>query len=263
MPTPEIIAHRGASFDAPENTRASVLLAWEQRADAVEIDIHLSKNGEIIVMHDKTAFRTTGLNAEIADLTRSQIQQLDAGAWKGAQFKGEFVPTLDDILEILPLNKRLFIEIKGDETLISPLQAALHRCEIAPAQIVLIGFDFAVMKALKTGLPRCEVLWLRGAAALKAQGETDFLVLLDETIQLCRSAQVDGLNLSRDWFEKAFVGLMPLFERVQKTRLKLCAYTINDGDFARRLAQAGVDGITTDRPAYLREQLPGNPVFAA
>jgi glycerophosphoryl diester phosphodiesterase len=110
----EIIAHRGASFDAPENTRAAVDLAWQQNADAAEIDIHVSRDGEIVVIHDDNTRRTTGLDAEVAALSLEELKKLDAGIWKGLQFAGESIPTLDEILALIPPGRRLFIEIKSE-----------------------------------------------------------------------------------------------------------------------------------------------------
>src|SRR5215831_18081119 len=93
----EIVAHRGASFDAPENTVASANLAWEQNADAVELDIRLTKDGELIVSHDGTTSRIDGRNRLISDLTLAEVRSLDAGRIKGPKFAGEKMATLDEL----------------------------------------------------------------------------------------------------------------------------------------------------------------------
>src|SRR3954470_3141821 len=82
----EIIAHRGASYDAPENTVAAIKLAWEQKADASEFDVFLSKDGKIVVIHDKDTKRVAGVDKTVASQTLAELRQLDAGKWKGAQF---------------------------------------------------------------------------------------------------------------------------------------------------------------------------------
>src|ERR1700677_2285230 len=91
----EIIAHRGASYDVPENTLAAFNLAWKEEADAVELDIYLTKDGKIVAIHDETTKRTTGVALNVADSTLAELQQLDAGAWKNAVWKGEQIPSLE------------------------------------------------------------------------------------------------------------------------------------------------------------------------
>src|SRR5580704_14008797 len=88
------VAHRGASFDAPENTLAAVNLAWRQRADAVEIDVHLSRDGQLVVIHDYNTRRTTGVNRLVARQTLAELRALDAGRWKGLEWLDETIPTL-------------------------------------------------------------------------------------------------------------------------------------------------------------------------
>src|SRR3954466_12398745 len=94
----EIIGHRGASYDAPENTLSAVNLAWQQGADAVEVDVHLSRDGRVIVIHDDNTRKTAGLKRKVCDQTWSELQKLDAGKWKGANWKGERIPDLEQVL---------------------------------------------------------------------------------------------------------------------------------------------------------------------
>src|SRR5262249_38764427 len=101
-PRMEIIAHRGASHDAPENTLAAMRLAWAQGADAIECDVHLARDGELVVVHDPDARRTTGVALEVARASVAELQQLDAGRWKDARFAGEKIPTLDEVLALVP-----------------------------------------------------------------------------------------------------------------------------------------------------------------
>ena len=98
----EIIAHRGASHDAPENTLAAVRLGWKRNADAVEVDVYLSKDGKIVVIHDENTKRTTGHDGLVHKMTWAQLRQLDAGSWKNKKFKGEPIPLLSHLLETIP-----------------------------------------------------------------------------------------------------------------------------------------------------------------
>ncbi len=109
----KIIAHRGASFDAPENTLAAIRLAWQQQADAVEIDVHLSRDRHLVAIHDFNTRKTTGRNRPVARQTLAQLRTLDAGQWKHPRWRGEKIPTLEEVLATVPPGKRLFIEIKA------------------------------------------------------------------------------------------------------------------------------------------------------
>ena len=102
----EIIAHRGASYDAPENTLASMRLGWEQKADSNELDVYLSKDGQIVLLHDATTKRTAGKDKPVIEQTVEELRTLDAGSWKGTQWAGEKIPTLAETLQILPEGKR-------------------------------------------------------------------------------------------------------------------------------------------------------------
>src|SRR5437762_11744744 len=108
----EIIAHRGSSFLAPENTLAAVQLGWREGADAAEGDFRLTADGQIVCVHDKTFKRTAGIDRLVAEMTLAEIESLDVGSWKAATFAGERVPTLDQLLDTLPETRRFFVEIK-------------------------------------------------------------------------------------------------------------------------------------------------------
>src|SRR5688572_19130995 len=94
----EFIGHRGASFDAPENTVAAIKLAWEQKADGAEFDVYLTKDGKVAVIHDATTKRTAGADLKVAGSTLTELRALDVGRWKGEKFTGEKIPTLDEML---------------------------------------------------------------------------------------------------------------------------------------------------------------------
>ena len=110
-PSVEIIAHRGASYLAPENTRASVMMGWEKKAD-VEVDVHLSQDNRIVVIHDSTTKRTTNQDLKVSETPSDVLHHLDAGSFKGEQFAGEPIPFLADIIDTIPPPKKLFVEIK-------------------------------------------------------------------------------------------------------------------------------------------------------
>lgn len=240
----EIIAHRGASYDAPENTVASARLGWEQGADAVEIDIRVSADSRLIVLHDATTNRTTGRRGEIARLTAAEAQVRDAGTWKGARFAREKIPLLEDILAVLPEGGRLVIEIKSGPETVPLVAGVLANSGHALKQFVIIAFDPGVAAAAKQVLPACKVLRLASYEPRKPELD------LDALIRTSKAAGLDGLNLSRKWpINPAFV------RRVHAEGLSLYVWTVDAPAEARKLAAAGVDGITTNRPGWLRERL--------
>ena len=104
----EIIAHRGASHDAPENTLESVKLGWVQGADAVEVDVYLSKDGYIVLHHDGSTKKLAGVDRKVVDQTLAELQQLDVGSWKGDKWKDVRIPKLADVLSTIPEGRRLF-----------------------------------------------------------------------------------------------------------------------------------------------------------
>ena len=106
----EIIAHRGASHAAPENTLAAARLAWSENADAMEADFRLTADGQIVALHDETTRRVAGTAHVVAETSLAELQQLDVGRWKDPQFAGESPPTLGQLLETVPEGKRFLAE---------------------------------------------------------------------------------------------------------------------------------------------------------
>ena len=119
------IAHRGASYDAPENTLAAAKLAWEMNVDAVEVDIHLSKDNKIMVIHDGNTKRTTGEDFIVIDTNSDVLRKLDAGSFKGEKFKGEKIPFLEEIIETIPEGKKLVVELKSRDHVLPKMEQIL------------------------------------------------------------------------------------------------------------------------------------------
>ena len=111
-------AHRGGTEKTPENTLPAFEAALELCVDMIEFDLRVTADGHVVVMHDATVDRTTDGTGEIANLTLEQIKRLDAGSWHSLRFAGTLVPTLDEVLQIMPSSVLLNIELKGGETLV-------------------------------------------------------------------------------------------------------------------------------------------------
>lgn len=245
MNPPLIIAHRGASHDAPENTLAAARLAWEQGADALECDVHLAKDGRLVVIHDGDTQRVAGRRRTVAQTTSAGLQQLDVGAWKDRGFAGERIPTLGQMLAAVPAGKRIFIEVKSGAAAVPALVRSLAHCTLQPAQVAIISFDLAVARAAKRALARCEVAWICERATPGGDQPR-----LDDAIAAACEADLDGLDLDVAWPVDARV-----VQRVHDAGLKLYTWTVDDPAVARGLAAAGIDGLTTNRPGWLRAHL--------
>ena len=242
----EIIGHRGASYDAPENTVVSVLTAWKQGADSAEIDIHLTQDNRIVLMHDDNTKRITGADHQIAETASDVLRQLDAGGWKDPKFTGERIPFLEEILPTIPEKRRLFIEIKCGPEILPYLKTVIEKSGKSQ-QIVIIGFDLDTVAKSKELMPNLPAYWLKST-----EKEKDTGVLIPHGKELIPTAQekgLDGLDVQHSGVTREFV------DAVHKAGLRLYVWTVNDPDEARRLKELGVDGITTDRPGWLRAQL--------
>lgn len=120
----EIVAHRGASFDAPENTLSAFRLAWKLNADVIEGDFYLTKDEQIVCIHDKTTKRVAPKQTSltIARSTLAELRALDVGSWKHPRFANERIPLLEEVLATVPEGKRIFVEIKCGPEIIPHLK---------------------------------------------------------------------------------------------------------------------------------------------
>lgn len=246
----EIIAHRGASHDAPENTVAAAKLAWEQDADAVEVDIHLTKDKRIIVIHDYDTKRVASVDRKVSEQTFAELRQLDAGSWKDAKWAGEKLPSLEEVIATVPAGKKLVIEIKSGvdtvEVLANTIQGSPKR-----GQFVVIAFSFDVAREAKKRLSDLPVYWLWGFSEREKKEYGD--PSLGDLITKAERAGLDGLDLNhRGPLTKEFVA------DVGRAEMEVIVYTVDDPEAAKELVEMGVAGITTNRPAFLREKLAGS-----
>jgi glycerophosphoryl diester phosphodiesterase len=245
-----IIAHRGASHDAPENTLAAVRLAWAQHADALEIDVHLTRDGRLAVIHDPDTERTAGIRRVVAESTLAELRELDAGRWKHPRFTGEKIPTIEEVFSLVPAGKRIFVELKGGPETVPELQRCIQiatqeqRAPLRAEQIAIITFDLPAAKAARRALPQHEVCWLADSGA-EAPRPT-----LAEVAAVARDAGLDGIDVDARW-------PLPkdLVQHIRREGFKLYVWTVDEALLAQRLADAGVDALATNRPGWLRAQI--------
>lgn len=243
----EIIGHRGASHDAPENTLAAMNLAWRQKADGIETDIQLSKDGHVVVMHDPETKRVAGVNFRVAAAEWELLKNLDVGRWKGNEWAGEKIPTLDSIISSMPEGKFILIEIKSGPEVLPALEKIINASCGTADRIRIISFDYQTCRDAKNRFDDREIYWLAHYKRDKATGRYPDINAL---IGKAKAAKLEGLCLNSGFpIDAEFVS------KIHAAGLRCHVWTVDDPKTARNLVQAGVDGIITNRPECLREQL--------
>lgn len=246
-----LIAHRGESCDAPENTCAAFDLAWRRGAAAIEVDVYLTADGHLVCCHDATTERTSGktTNLKIKDQTLAELQKIDFGSWYDPKFAGEKICTLDQVLAGMPPGKRIFVELKMGVESIPELKRALKQANRPAEDVVVICFQIDVCRAARHKLPEHKVLWLVMQRPDKQTGECK--PSTESIIKTARDAGVDGIDI--DGSQESVC--REAIQQYHAAGLQCYAWTINDPVRAKQLIDAGIDGITTDRAEWLRQQL--------
>jgi glycerophosphoryl diester phosphodiesterase len=243
-----IIAHRGESFEAPENTLSSVNLAWENGADAVEIDIRLTKDNQIVVIHDSNTRRVSGKYKQIKNSNLNELQNLDVGKFKSQKYEGEKIPTLKEVLATVPSGKKILIEIKSSRKITPYLKEVITKSDLPINQIEIISFNLKTIIEVGKQIPQFDVLWV---SAFKYGGVFRFLKMpVDKIIAKAIKYNINGLDLLAGEMLDA-----EMVKKIKSAGLKLYVWTVNDPEKARYLFNAGVDGITSDRAKWIKNKL--------
>jgi glycerophosphoryl diester phosphodiesterase len=153
---PRVFGHRGAMGHAPENTFASFELALEQGADAIELDVHLSADDEVVVIHDHDLSRTTDGQGDVHDLTLAELRRLDAGSHAGARYAGQRISTLDEVLAWAKGRCVVDVEIKGGPdpySGIEPRVVDLIRRHAMSDDVIVVSFDHPTVDRVKKLAP--------------------------------------------------------------------------------------------------------------
>ncbi|MGI9148055.1 MAG: glycerophosphodiester phosphodiesterase [Chloroflexota bacterium] len=240
-----VVGHRGAMGHRPENTIASFEHALELGADWIELDVHLTRDGALVVLHDETLDRTTDAHGLVKDHTLAELKQLDAGAWYGPDYAGQRIPRLEDVLEWARERGTIVdIEIKNapiyyagiEETVVKALDS-----QNMAEQVIVISFDHAAVKRVKALDPRVATGVLYAARPV------------DAGVDLARQADADALL--PHW---AYV--TPEDVRAAHTAgLAVAPWATSDPQILARLIEAGVDAIGTNHPDILRDILTERP----
>jgi glycerophosphoryl diester phosphodiesterase len=231
---PVVIAHRGASAIAPENTLAAIQAAAELGAVAVEFDLHASKDGGLVVMHDSTLARTTNGRGRVAHRTVQELQQLDAGSWFSPDFASEVVPTLFEALENVGTTMIACIEVKTPAVSMAKIVDAVSRAEQMD-NVVIFSFSPKQVSAAKRAMPSVPALLLVDIEPWNRYSTTDLIAKAKES-------QADLLGLDHKGVTA------PLVEGLHQSGIPVFVYTVDSDAEVKRMVDIGVDGIISNRP---------------
>jgi glycerophosphoryl diester phosphodiesterase len=236
----KVIAHRGSSGTAPENTMIAFRRAVESGADMIELDVRLSADDELVVMHDRTLRRTTNGRGPVHRLSAAELQRLDAGGWYAHRYAGERVPTLASVLTGLPVGVGLNIEAKTDGGRRAGAPAAAVLAQVlrragGRRHILVSSFDHAFLKRFHTLDPATPIgvlaMPLRDAGILPSH----FARTLDATAYVC----------SRSSLRRRFV------RDAHRHGMSVYVYGVNSARHLVRPRRYGVDGVISNYPALM------------
>ena len=244
-----IIAHRGASYDAPENTIAAYKLAIEQGADGFEGDFWVTANGQILDLHDKDTKRVGGKKLAVTSAPFKQLRALDVGTWKAPKWHAERIPTLEEVFDVVPAGKKFFIELKSGPEIAGPLAKAIAASRVPPDQMVIISFHADAIAACKKEMPHIKMLWLSG---MKKKKDGTPPPTVDEVVATVKRIHADGINVEAvpEYFDAKFIDQLK-----EKGVTEFSVWTVDDPKVAKFYADLGARAITTNRPGWLREQM--------
>lgn len=246
----DVIAHRGASGYAPENTVAAFDKARKMKADYIELDVQMSRDGKLVVIHDTTVNRTTDIDSKapvkVKDLTLKELRKLDAGSSFGPQFTGERIPTFEKVLDRYKGKIGLLIELK--EPALYPgieekVAAALKKRKMDKpknGKVIVQSFDFNSVRRIHELLPSVPT----GVLTSRPSDLTD--AKLNEFAGYANYVNAHLGNVAAD---PTLVG------RIHALGMKITPWTVRSRDEVPPLLQAGVDGIVTDYPDYVPKKI--------
>ncbi len=243
---PLLIAHRGLSARHPENTISAFRAAIEAGAEMVELDVTLSSDGRVVVLHDATLERTTSGTGRPAEFPLATLKKLDAGSWFAPGFTGEKIPTLAEVLDLVRGRCAVNIEIKAEAVSSSP-EGGIEEKVIARVRERRMEEEVLVSSFDPTSITRVKKLAPAVMTAVLYGREIDF-----DPAALISRLSADGLNMKRLHVKSEIV------RAVQRAGFFLCVYTVDDPKELAKLSDLGVNGIfTNDFEASSRALYPG------
>lgn len=242
LPQPAVIAHRGASAYAPENTLSSFQLAIEQNADAIEFDVRLSKDHQVVAIHDKEVNRTTDFRGKVRKLRLDDLKKMDAGSYYHPFFKNEKIPTLQEIISLFGNSTLFNIEIKNHllfHTRLPKMIAQLISENELIENTLISSFNPLDLMVIRQTAPEIEL------GFLVPPGKYNFLseIFFEKLINF-DSIHFDFRDISKE-----------LVEKYHNKNKSVFAYTVNNIEDINELADYGIDGIFTDDPILVKQHI--------
>ena len=229
-----ITAHRGSSIAAPENTMAAILQAIEEGADFVEIDVQETKDGTVVLAHDKDLNRVFGINRRIWEVTYDELKDLDSGGWFSPKFSDQRIATLAQVIEAVKGHAKLNIELKfngHDQKLASEVVRIINEHDFA-RDCIVTSLDYDGIRQVRAASPGIRT----GLIVTSALG--DITGLKTDVLSVSSAA------VTRD-----------LIARAHRRNLEVHVWTVNDVPLMNTVLSMGADNIITDDPKLLREVL--------
>lgn len=233
------VAHRGASAYAPENTIAAFRKAIEIGVDCIELDVHICKSGEIIVMHDPTLDRTTDLSGKISETPLEEIKRADAGAWFDEGFSGEPVPTLEEALNFIGERAITVVEIK-DKWIADQVLETIRKAD-ATERVVVISFHPEALDGIRRGGSSIPTGLLIG------ESPEDEITQAMRFIKTAAEVGAGMISLNHNLIRPR------LAYEIRRRGFGLWAWTVDEINRMRELVRIGVMGITSNRPDLLNQ----------
>ena len=224
-----VFAHRGASACAPQNTLAAFELAAQQGAHGIELDVHLTRDGQLAVIHDATVDASTDGRGAVAQMSLAQLKELDAGAWFSPEFAGERIPTLDEVFAAVGHSMLVNVEIKSGAPGIEHGVAACIRGSQMEARTLVSSFDAGVLRRLRP----------------LVNAPLGFLCMADEPDANDANRFFDALHPWHEFVDAEYV------RQAREARCLVNVWTVNEPLRACELKALGVNSIITDQPAAI------------
>ncbi|MBV06393.1 MAG: glycerophosphodiester phosphodiesterase [Gammaproteobacteria bacterium] len=239
----KIIAHRGASEDAPENTLASVASAFDQNADGVEVDVRLTKDNQIVCHHDKSCLRTSGNSMNIKDSNYEELNKLDVGSWFGDKWREESIPLLREVIDLIPNEKEIYIEVKTGTEIIEHLLNEIYQYKEKINKMSIISFYPEVIKEIKSMAPEL-------TGNLLVNFESPKLIEENEIVSVMNEINADGVGAqNHECLDFNFCN------KINKEKKKVHVWTVNSKEEAKKYYELGLNSITSNCPGNIKEYL--------
>lgn len=236
-----VYGHRGASAYAPMNTIPAFELAAEQGADGIELDVHLSKDGHLVIVHDFSVDKTTDGEGTVTEMTLAELKAFDAGSWFGSKFAGTRIPTLDEVFDAVGQKLYINIEIKSLSVHGDGVEEAVAKCIVKhqmQERVIVSSFNPKVLKRFRKISPDIPLAYLVSPGTLL--GATQAMIFPED---------YEARHLFFEMIDSNQINWAKEYKHIVN------AWTVNDPILARQLRMLGVNGIITDKPDVIRSGL--------